>query len=157
MATTLISAPMSTASSSLIHCEGKFETISQDVYHTVESSGLATTSIYMQNEAYTGQTLCTTVELAEMFSMLSEWWHEATDFLSSPSEKAAHSAYQRIIALGSPVVPLVLRDLEATGNSGWYAALRKLTGTSPVPPEAASSSARVRQAWLEWGRRRGLI
>ncbi|MGK2965213.1 MAG: hypothetical protein ACSLFM_06360 [Tepidiformaceae bacterium] len=98
-----------------------------------------------------------TVDLATYFAALSEWWHESTDVLSSPSEKAEHPAYQRVIAMGAAAVPYMLREIDETQGGDWYIALRRILGFSPVPPEAAASSKAVRDAWLAWGRSAGVI
>lgn len=98
-----------------------------------------------------------TVELETYFNALSEWWHEATDVLSSPSEKAQHPAYRRVVKLGPAVLPYLFRELAMRGGSGWYTALRELTGASPVPADAASSSDRVKEIWLGWGREHGYL
>jgi hypothetical protein len=97
------------------------------------------------------------VDLQQHFDVLVCWWREATDYLSSPTEKANHPAYKKIIELGPIVISYILRDLEERGGSGWYIALRRLTGATPVPPEAATNSRRVRELWLAWGRANGFI
>ena len=95
------------------------------------------------------------IDLAEYFESLAQWWQEATAFLSSPSERADHPAFKKIVALGKPVLPHIFQRLEQGEGGAWYVALRRITGESPVPPEAASSSARVRAIWLDWGREHG--
>ena len=41
-------------------------------------------------------------------------------------------SYQRIIGLGSAVVPLLLRELERQPDH-WFWALKAITGADPVP------------------------
>ena len=97
------------------------------------------------------------IDLAEHFAALVEWWRESTEYLSSPSERAGHIAYQKIVELGPRAIPLILRELQQNGGSGWYIALRRLTGASPVPPEAAANSKRVRELWIQWGTEHGFV
>jgi len=67
-----------------------------------------------------------------------------------------HPAYQRIIATGERIIPLILEELREHGGE-WYWALRTITGESPVPPEASGRRRLIKEAWLDWGRERGYI
>ena len=60
--------------------------------------------------------------LEEKFQRLASDWHDAVSHQSSSSKRDNHPAYKEIIALGQPVVPLLLRDLETNGRH-WFAAL----------------------------------
>lgn len=90
-----------------------------------------------------------TVELEKDFNELAAVWKEETQFLSSTSEITSHWAYQRIIAMGSLVVPLILKDLKKESNQ-WYAALTALTGENPIKEEDAGRIEKMRDAWLQW-------
>ena len=90
-----------------------------------------------------------------LFDVLAEWWHEATDALSSPSRKVQHGAYRQIIDLGNPMVPFILADLSTRGGY-WFAALEEITGASPVPDTAPPGMQAATDAWLQWGRDRDL-
>ena len=50
--------------------------------------------------------------ITERFESLAKQWKADTALLSSATALVSHPAYQRIIALGSAVVPLLLCDLE---------------------------------------------
>jgi hypothetical protein len=39
----------------------------------------------------------------------------------------------------------------------WFWALESITDENPVPPEAAGKVRQMAQAWIDWGRGRGLI
>lgn len=67
-----------------------------------------------------------------------------------------HPAYRQIIGLGPAVLPLLLRDLRETGRF-WFPALHAITGENPVPDEATGDVRRMTEAWLEWGRQKGLL
>src|SRR5436309_15549865 len=71
---------------------------------------------------------------ADQFRALAAQWKAETAFLSSTSAMAAHPAYQAIIALGPPVVPLLLQDLQRE-PAHWFEALKAITGEDPVAPQ----------------------
>ena len=68
----------------------------------------------------------------------------------------SHSAYLRIIGMGPLVLPLILEDLERTGDF-WFTALEAITGQDPVPPESRGKIKAVAEAWLEWGRKNDIL
>jgi len=93
-------------------------------------------------------------DIESQFLALAQKWKDETGFHSSLSEKFMHPAYQRIMAMGRPALPFILRDLQQ--NSGhWFYALRFIVdediavGTKTVPE--------ARAAWLEWGYANGYI
>lgn len=92
----------------------------------------------------------------QRFLRLAEQWRRETQWLSSTTEIAMHPAYQAIIGMGGDALPLVLEDLER--NSGyWYWALKAISDEDPVPAEDRGDIPKMRQAWLEWGRKKGLL
>jgi len=108
-----------------------------------------------------GQTLQVQTEtldsrLEREFARLAQAWKQDTRYLSSNTEIATHPAYQRIIGLGRDVVPLILADLRQEPYP-WFWALRAITGEDPV---AAANQGKVRQmaeAWIQWGKQKGLL
>ena len=90
------------------------------------------------------------------FQVLADWWHEATDSMSSPSKKVNHSAYQRIIDLGHSATPLILRDLRDRGGY-WFYALERIEGWSPLPKDRPTGFGDVRDAWVNWGINQGYL
>ena len=90
------------------------------------------------------------------FESLAEQWKTETALLSSTTSMVSHPAYRAIIALGPPVVPLLLRDLEQEPVH-WFEALQTITGEDPVPREHWGNIPAMRADWLTWGRQRGLI
>jgi hypothetical protein len=92
--------------------------------------------------------------LAELFASLVETWTTETMFVSAGSAIVLHPAYQRIVGLGYPVVPLILRELQER-PSHWFSALTAITGEDPADSNA-DFNGRV-QAWLAWGRERGYL
>ena len=92
--------------------------------------------------------------LASEFRACVEKWRAETGHFSSIERKALHPAYQRIIAMGRPAIPLVLRELQEHGGH-WFWALSFMEGESPVPEGASIQGAK--DAWLSWGRQKGYL
>ncbi len=94
--------------------------------------------------------------LRQEFAELVATWRAETAGLSSPRAMARHHAYQRIIDLGEPAIPLILQDMKE--NGGWWdPALRALTGQNPVPESARGSPPLNDEAWLQWGLDNGYV
>ncbi len=98
----------------------------------------------------------TAAALDHAFQTRAAEWRAATRFASAPSAATEHPAYRAIIDLGSDVVPLILAALTDTPEP-WFAALRELTGTDPVPPADRGRPAAAARHWLAWGHGRGLV
>lgn len=94
--------------------------------------------------------------LEPRFLEYAEKWDKETLFISSTPKKVLHESYQNIMAMGPDVVPYLLRDLQRTGRS-WFWALRHLTRTDPVPPEDQGNLDKMIAAWVAWGKREGRI
>jgi hypothetical protein len=93
-------------------------------------------------------------DLPNEFRSCAEQWRNETGHLSSIERKALHPAYQRIIAMGRPAIPYVLREMQERGGH-WFWALRFMGGESPVPEGATVPQAR--EAWLAWGRKHNYL
>ena len=90
------------------------------------------------------------------FYALVREWRSDTAAVSVDARKFRHPAFQKIVAMGWPAVPLLLHEIEHT--SGHFdVALREITGDDPVPTKAAGDMRRVVKAWLQWGRRKNII
>src|SRR5579859_72676 len=96
------------------------------------------------------------LNVSDTFRKLSSQWSVETSHVTSVSKLTAHPSYQAIIKLGWEVVPLMLQDLQE--NRGfWYPALSAITGIRPFDEKAAGNSRLMTRAWLDWGRKKGLI
>jgi hypothetical protein len=93
---------------------------------------------------------------AERFHRLAAEWRAQAGYLSDSRRMAMLRPYQEIIGMGLPVVPLILEELRVESDH-WYWALEAITGENPVPSDVDGDMRRIREAWLEWGRRQGLI
>jgi hypothetical protein len=92
----------------------------------------------------------------EQFETLAEQWKAAIALLSSTSAMVSHPAYQAIIALGPPVVTLLLREMKRA-SVHWFEALQAITGEDPIPREHWGNMPAMKADWLAWDRRKGLI
>ncbi len=90
----------------------------------------------------------------QRFRELETIWRDETGHLSSYTKRFNHPAFQSIIGLGEPVVPLMLRDLEQQSGL-WVWALPEITGANPVADADAGKIARMSEAWVRWGREKG--
>lgn len=106
------------------------------------------------NSMSTLQTKPVTETLEQKFQRLAETWHKAVAHQSSSSKRDSHPAYQEIIALGPPVVPLLLHDLELN-HRHWFTALAAITGAHPVAEADAGKILQMIDAWLKWGKDKG--
>lgn len=98
--------------------------------------------------------LIETSSLEASFLQLAEQWQRETGMLSLITKMAMHPAYQRIIGMGQPVVPLILRELERDPDH-WFWALQAITGANPVPAEDCGNLDQMAAAWVQWGREHG--
>jgi hypothetical protein len=96
------------------------------------------------------------LHLRERFRRLASEWKEQSRYLSNTAQMAMLKPYQRIIGMGAPVVPLILEELQREPDQ-WFWALEAITEENPVPPEAAGKVRAMAQAWIEWGKRQGLL
>ncbi len=90
------------------------------------------------------------------FARLRDEWKSTRGPASSSAKLAMHPAYQSIIGMGFDAVPFILREL-AANLDGWFWALRAITEEDPVPELDRGNGEAMRQAWLKWGKDRGLI
>lgn len=95
-----------------------------------------------------------TTEIETTFLELAEQWRRETGMFSVTSKISMHPAYQRIIGMGQPVVPLILRELEREPEH-WFLALTAITGENPIKTEQRGRLDQMAQAWIEWGRENG--
>ncbi len=91
--------------------------------------------------------------IEQRFRRLKEQWYADTKVLSDPGKIMGHPAMRAIISMGKVVVPLILRDLlDDPSLLVW--ALPKIVGANP-PFEGNND--KMAEAWLQWGREKGLV
>jgi hypothetical protein len=94
--------------------------------------------------------------LKHRFDKLTSEWRNLKGPISSDIHIAMLDPYQKIIALGKPVLPLIFEELKKQPDH-WFWALEKLTGENPVPDEQRGYIRRMANIWLEWARKEGYL
>ncbi len=94
-------------------------------------------------------------DVARRFQGLATRWIETTRYRSNTHALRNHPVYQELVALGEPVVPLILAELARESNVSWFSGLAAITGENPVPPALAGRVDAMSRVWLDWGRQRG--
>lgn len=92
----------------------------------------------------------------ERFEQLKNDWKVQSQYLSNTAQMAMLWPYQQIIGMGSLAVPLILAELRRETDH-WFWALEAITGENPVPLENGGSVTAAADAWLQWGRQKGLV
>ena len=92
----------------------------------------------------------------ERFQSLVAEWKQQSQHMSNNAQMATLRPYQRIIGMGEVAVPLILEELRHEPDQ-WFWALEAITDENPVPPEARGRVQMMAEAWIEWGRKRGLL
>ncbi len=92
----------------------------------------------------------------ERFQRLAAEWKEQSRYLSNTAQMATLRPYQRIIGMGPAAVPLILEELRRQPDQ-WFWALEAFNEENPVPPEAEGMVREIAQAWIDWGKRQGLL
>jgi hypothetical protein len=90
------------------------------------------------------------------FAKHSTKWRHDTAFTSSATDIILHPSYQRIVGLGTDVVPLILRQLEKSPEY-WFWALEAITGENPVPESEKGRIRLMTKRWVDWGRVKQII
>ena len=92
------------------------------------------------------------------FDEIAQRWLDETGWMSSIGAITRHPGYRQIVDLGIPAAKFALERL-ARGDVRvqWFPVLRDVTGTDPVPREARGDVPAMTEAWVAWGRARGLI
>jgi hypothetical protein len=95
-------------------------------------------------------------DVRERFQRQAAEWKEQSRYLSNTAQMAMLKPYQQIIGMGWPAVPLILEELQHEPDQ-WFWALEAITADNPIPPDAAGKVGLMAQAWIDWGRRQGLL
>jgi len=92
----------------------------------------------------------------DRFQKLRDDWKSKTRHLSNTAQISLVFSYQTIIGMGTPVVPLILAELEKRPEH-WFWALEAITGENPVAQGDAGDVEASARAWVEWGKQKGLL
>lgn len=85
------------------------------------------------------------------FQQLASRWKRETAIYGHLTKIIIHPDYQRIMAMGPQVIPLILQDLSKQ-SAHWFWALHNLVRPGQDPAEGLTTMSEARRAWLEWGR-----
>ena|SRR5258708_4684946 len=91
------------------------------------------------------------------FSRLAKTWKSETELVSKVTKRILHPAYQKIIGMGEPAIPLILKDLSENGPDDWFWALTAITDENPITKEIVGNMVAMTEAWLQWGKRAGFL
>ena len=94
-------------------------------------------------------------QAVQEFNKRAERWRIDTSFQSSLAAKFLHEDYQTIMAMGEPVIPLILERLK-TRHEEWFWALKHLAKGKDAAKQADNPTDAAK-AWLRWGKRKGYI
>jgi hypothetical protein len=86
----------------------------------------------------------------EKFNALVAEWRRLRETGSS-TDNLVNDAYGQIVAMRWPVVPLLLREVEAQSGH-WFTALKWITGLTLVTPDMRGNVRAMRDVWLRWGK-----
>ena len=96
-------------------------------------------------------------DLEAEFQELANQWRHDTGHFSFVGQMITHPAYQSILAMGEPAIPLILKELQS-GPYHWFHALSIISGESPhIPNEDRGRIRAISKIWIEWGRMKGYI
>ncbi len=91
---------------------------------------------------------------AKKFQTLAGQRKQETRHLSLMSDIVLNKAYQQIIGMGKPAIPLLLKALKEQPDH-WFWALRSITGENPISPADRGRLPKMAEAWLQWGKEHG--
>ena len=124
------------------------------VIHEVKPQEELRCSLHAWFEVATSYQKAEAEVLARRFKLLADSWKRETAFVSMLPKKVLHPAYQRIIGMGMPAVPLILRELQKS-RGHWLWALHAITGEDPA--QSGDSFDQAIDAWINWGKKQGLL
>lgn len=94
----------------------------------------------------------TQTELETTFHRLADEWRNETWFISSIKKRISHQAHLKIIGLGRPAIPLIVREMRRSPDN-WFWALEAITHEDPAPH--AENMQQLADAWLAWAKKHG--
>lgn len=95
-----------------------------------------------------------TESISARFHALVDEWKATRGHQSRVDKLVINQAYQAIIGLGPPAIPLLLKEMDER-PSHWDWALRAIAQVDPVPKEAWGNLKQIAAAWVRWGKDAG--
>lgn len=90
------------------------------------------------------------------FEELARVWKRETAISSNLTKIVLHPAYQRIMAMGPAVIPLILEDLSRK-PAHWFWALHNLVPPGKDPAKGLTNIRAATDAWVKWGKEEGYL
>lgn len=90
------------------------------------------------------------------FEALAERWESERPRGGNVTAMSRVPSYQAVIAMGTRALAPILKRIHREPDH-WFVALHRITGENPVPPEAEGKLRAMAEAWVKWGRERGII
>lgn len=86
------------------------------------------------------------------FSLLASEWKKQRGTMSSVNDMVALPAYQSIIAMGEPAVPLLIAQLKSEGDDPdlWFWALALITNENPIEHKDQGNFSKMAKSWINW-------
>jgi len=91
-----------------------------------------------------------------LFNEFATKWKKETGHYSTMIHITRNENYLKVIALGKPAVPFILKDLEKEPDY-WFEALKLLTDNNPVPKSHLGNLELMAFDWIAWGKKERLI
>lgn len=102
--------------------------------------------------------ICGSEKLVPLFEALTNKWHSETGHHSNSGYTHTHPAYQGILAIGKPAIPLIIKDLQSSSGASthWFHAIRHILGDGPEIPEEYRGRVKIMEdIYLDWLAKRG--
>ena len=94
--------------------------------------------------------------LEKAFRSYADKWYAETRRESSLTKITSNINYLKVIELGRPAVPLILKELQSN-PAPWFLVLRVLTQNTEIGRGYPGNFEKMAEAWIKWGKERALI
>ena len=92
----------------------------------------------------------------KQFREYADKWYAETVRDSSITRILSNENYLRVIELGTPVVPFILKELQSRPRP-WFLVLRILTKHKDIGRGYPGNFEKMAEAWINWGKECGII
>jgi len=92
------------------------------------------------------------MDVEEQFKVLADEWEQHRQeiwYSSNINDYLKHPAYQEIVHLGKPAIPLIMERYK-TDSLPWGFVLQEITGIPVIKDPKSFNPARVKEEWLKW-------
>jgi hypothetical protein len=91
--------------------------------------------------------------LEQKFRRVADQWKAAVGSISNLDDIRGAAGYAELVALGRPVIPLILNELDSDPFY-WFEVLAEITGVDPTPADQAGDVDAMTAAWKAWSRKK---